>query len=56
VVAGDLTPVWALVVWQWMDPFTALYAKWKQHEIAEPKGGAPYELSAAAAQSGESRR
>jgi sortase A len=32
--AGALTLVWALVVWQWMDPFTALYTKWKQHQLA----------------------
>jgi sortase A len=25
--------VWALIVWQWQDPFTALYTKWKQHEL-----------------------
>jgi sortase A len=31
---GALTLVWALVVWQWMDPFTALYTKWKQHQLA----------------------
>ena len=34
VVAGALTLVWALLVWQWMDPFTALYTKWKQHQLA----------------------
>ena len=33
-VAGALTLVWALLVWQWQDPFTALYTKWKQHELA----------------------
>jgi len=33
-LAGVLTLVWALVVWQWMDPFTALYTKWKQHQLA----------------------
>jgi sortase A len=32
-VAGVLTLVWAFVVWQWQDPFTALYTKWKQHEL-----------------------
>jgi sortase A len=26
--------LWALLVWQWQDPFTALYTKWKQHELA----------------------
>jgi sortase A len=34
VVAGTLTLVWALVVWQWQDPFTALYTTWKQHQLA----------------------
>ena len=33
-VAGALTLVWALVVWQWQDPFTALYTQWKQHQLA----------------------
>ena len=33
-VLGALTLVWALLVWQWMDPFTALYTKWKQHQLA----------------------
>jgi sortase A len=34
VVAGVLTLVWAAVVWQWQDPFTALYTKWHQHQLA----------------------
>jgi sortase A len=33
-VIGALILVWALVVWQWQDPFTALYTKWKQHQLA----------------------
>ena len=33
VVAGVLTLVWAVVVWQWQDPFTALYTKWRQHQL-----------------------
>jgi sortase A len=33
-VAGALTLGWALLVWQWQDPFTALYTTWKQHELA----------------------
>ena len=33
VAAGALTLLWAFVVWQWQDPFTALYTKWKQHEL-----------------------
>jgi sortase A len=33
-VAGVLMLFWALLVWQWQDPFTALYTKWKQHQLA----------------------
>jgi sortase A len=33
VVAGVLTLVWAVTVWQWQDPFTALYTKWRQHQL-----------------------
>ena len=33
IAAGVLTLVWAAVVWQWQDPFTALYTKWKQHQL-----------------------
>src|SRR5947208_3892951 len=34
IIAGGLTLVWALVVWRWQDPFTALYTKWRQHQLA----------------------
>jgi sortase A len=34
IVAGIGTLLWALAVWQWQDPFTALYTKYKQHELA----------------------
>src|SRR6478672_11161533 len=34
ILAGALTLAWTLLVWQWQDPFTALYTKWKQHELA----------------------
>jgi sortase A len=30
---GLLALVWALVVWRWQDPFTALYTTWQQHEL-----------------------
>jgi sortase A len=33
IIAGGLMLVWAVLVWQWQDPFTALYTKWKQHEL-----------------------
>jgi sortase A len=32
-VSGALMLIWAFVVWRWQDPFTALYTKWKQHEL-----------------------
>ena len=33
--AGVLTLAWALAVWQWQDPFTALYTHWQQHRLAQ---------------------
>ena len=32
--AGVLMLLWSLLVWQWQDPFTALYTKWQQHQLA----------------------
>jgi sortase A len=32
--AGALTLVWVVIVWQWQDPFTALYTHWKQRQLA----------------------
>ncbi|HEX6701455.1 MAG TPA: class D sortase [Gaiellaceae bacterium] len=34
VVAGVLTLGWCLLVWQWQDPFTALYTHYQQHRLA----------------------
>jgi sortase A len=34
VVAGVATLLWVVVVWQWQDPFTALYTRWEQHRLA----------------------
>ena len=34
IVAGACTIAWALLVWQWQDPFTAIYAKYEQHKLA----------------------
>jgi len=31
--AGVLGLAWVLVVWQWQDPFTALYTMWQQHKM-----------------------
>jgi len=30
---GVLGLIWVVVVWQWQDPFTALYTTWQQHEL-----------------------
>ncbi len=35
MAAGVLTLGWALLVWQWQDPFTALYTHWQQHQLAK---------------------
>jgi len=32
---GVLTLAWALLVWQWQDPFTALYTHWQQRQLAQ---------------------
>ena len=32
--AGVLTLAWAITVWQWQDPFTALYTHWQQDKLA----------------------
>jgi len=34
IVAGVLTLAWAVVVWRWQDPFTALYTHWQQRHLA----------------------
>jgi len=34
VVAGSLLLAWALLVWRWQDPFTALYTRWQQRDLA----------------------
>jgi sortase A len=34
VVAGVGLLAWVIVVWRWQDPFTALYTRWKQHQLA----------------------
>jgi sortase A len=35
MVAGALAIGWALLVWQWQDPFTNLYTRWQQHKLAD---------------------
>ena len=34
IVAGVLAVAWVVVVWQWQDPFTAIYTKYEQHKLA----------------------
>jgi sortase A len=34
IVGSLLTLTWAVVVWQWQDPFTALYTHFKQERLA----------------------
>jgi sortase A len=34
LAAGVLTLAWAVVVWRWQDPFTALYTHWQQGKLA----------------------
>jgi sortase A len=35
IVAGMLAIGWALLVWQWQDPFTNIYTRWQQHKLAD---------------------
>ena len=35
VTAGVLTLAWAVVVWRWQDPFTAVYTHWEQGKLAK---------------------
>ena len=35
LVGGVAVLAWVLVVWQWQDPFTALYTTWKQHQLSQ---------------------
>ena len=32
---GVLALVWVVVVWRWQDPFTGLYTRWQQHNLAQ---------------------
>jgi sortase A len=34
IVLGVGAVVWVVVVWQWQDPFTAIYTKYQQHKLA----------------------
>jgi sortase A len=35
IVAGGGCLVWALIVWQWQDPFTNLYTRYEQRKLAD---------------------
>jgi sortase A len=35
LVGGVALLAWVVVVWQWQDPFTALYTTWKQHQLSQ---------------------
>jgi len=35
IAGGVLTLAWALLVWRWQDPFTALYTHWQQGKLAD---------------------
>jgi sortase A len=35
IAAGVGVLLWAFVVWAWQDPFTALYTRWKQNQLAQ---------------------
>jgi sortase A len=34
ILCGVLTLAWAIVVWRWQDPFTAIYTHWQQQKLA----------------------
>jgi sortase A len=34
IVAGIATLSWAVLVWRWQDPFTAVYTTYQQHELS----------------------
>ena len=33
LVSGLAVLLWAFAVWQWNDPFTAMYTRWQQHRL-----------------------
>ena len=35
IACGVLTLAWAVLVWQWQDPFTAAYTRWQQHGLSQ---------------------
>jgi sortase A len=65
LAAGALALVWVVIVWQWQDPFTALYTTWQQHRLQaqlhrelhayEPRPGAGRVLVSSRAEAREIR-
>ncbi len=66
IAAGVLAGAWAIVVWRWQDPFTALYTHWEQDKLAHqldrefadyrPARGLAAERGAVAAEAARFRR
>jgi sortase A len=60
IVAGLCAIGWTLLVWQWQDPFTAIYTKYEQHKLAShfahrfAEYRAPAQAGSAPAKSGSS--
>src|SRR3954453_8509745 len=55
IIVGLCSVAWAWLVWQWQDPFTAVYAKYEQHKLASSFAHrfADYQPPAVAAPSGK---
>lgn len=51
IVLGVLGSAWVVVVWQWQEPFTALYTLYRQHQLS-----GQYDSRAAAWRRGEQAR
>ena len=58
VTAGILTLVWVVVVWQWQDPFTALYTHFEQARLSHTyeRRAAEFHPHLASADLGSSKR
>jgi sortase A len=53
VIAGVGVLAWTLLVWQWQDPFTALYTHYQQHKLARSLASEFNDYTAAPAPAGE---
>jgi sortase A len=52
LVLGVAAIAWAIVVWRWQDPFTALYTKYQQHRLADQYRATAREFDAARVEAG----